>query len=153
MLTRYGSSSQAVKAASNSTGAEASNPRVCFTFGDSAALSATAYLKNNGALCTATLGIRALRAGSVIGISAQVSATAVTQAGTLTLAAKKGGNNTLTVVSGTISETGQSGMVATAAQGVHTFVAGDILNLHITFTSFTGTLTGVIAFMEVVFNS
>lgn len=77
-------------------------------------------------------GYRAIRAGSVIGVSIQANISAFTAGDTVTVEVRVGASTTLTAVF-TPAGTGFDGAVATAGRGTHAVAAGNVIGARVTF--------------------
>lgn len=78
-------------------------------------------------------GYRAIRAGSVVGVSVQLNVSAFTAGDTIDVEVRVGATTTLTAQIAAPGGTGFFGAQATAARGVHAVAAGNVIGARLTF--------------------
>lgn len=102
---------------------------------------------------TSTAGIRAIRAGSITGLSISTNPTVQTSQGDITLQARVNDTPVFTITVASNGINTEVHNVGTQARNSDTFVAGDLLTLYINFDSFVGTLSPTYSVLEVMYDT
>lgn len=134
----------------NSVTGSINGTRLFICGGRATATTADTYLGVGGNM-SSTMGMRMMRAGSITGISVQLDVTAQTTPGTIDFNIQKAAS---TVFATTVTTSGVAayGNSATQARNTDTFAANDLIQFHLDLNTFVGTVTGVIACMEFIYD-